>query len=46
MVDVDDFLTPDHLVLGFPGSDKHRLFQDLATLASGATALSSGRHPA
>ena len=39
MVDVDDFLSPDHLVLSFPGSDKHRLFQDLATLASGATGL-------
>jgi PTS system nitrogen regulatory IIA component len=39
MVDVDDFLSPDRLILGFPGSDKRQLFQDLADLASRSTGL-------
>ena len=39
MVDVDDFLSPDRLILGFPSSDKQQLFHDLAGLASSATGL-------
>jgi hypothetical protein len=33
MVDVDDFLSPDRLLLGFPSTSKGQLFHDLAALA-------------
>ena len=39
MVEVEDFLSPDRLILGFPGGDKRQLFEGLATLAAGATGL-------
>ena len=37
MVDIEDFLSPDRLLLAFPASSKRQLFQDLAALASAAT---------
>jgi PTS system nitrogen regulatory IIA component len=39
MVDVDDFLSPDRLLLGFPSTSKGQLFHDLAALAGTATGI-------
>lgn len=39
MVDVEEFLSPDRLLLGFPSSSKRQLFHDLATRAGVATGL-------
>ncbi|HVI34746.1 MAG TPA: PTS sugar transporter subunit IIA [Gaiellales bacterium] len=37
MVDIDEFLSPDRLLLDFPGDSKQQLFHDLANLASTVT---------
>ena len=42
MVDIDDFLSPDRLLLGFPSTDKRQLFHDLAATAAAATHLDAG----
>ena len=42
MVDIDDFLSPDRLLLGFPSTDKRQLFHDLAATAAAATHLDQG----
>jgi PTS system nitrogen regulatory IIA component len=42
MVDVDDFLSPDHIVLNFPATSKAQLFQDLAAMAAAAAGLDTG----
>lgn len=39
MVDIEDFLSPDRLLLAFPASSKRQLFEDLAALASAATKI-------
>src|SRR5262245_18884141 len=39
MVDVEDFLNPDRLLLGFPSATKAQLFHDLAAVAAAATGL-------
>jgi PTS system nitrogen regulatory IIA component len=42
LVDVDDFLTPDRLLLGYPSTNKRQLFHDLAATAGAATGLDPG----
>jgi nitrogen PTS system EIIA component len=42
MVEVDDFLSPDRLLLGFPSTSKGQLFHDLAAVAGVATGLEPG----
>jgi len=37
MVDIDEFLSPERLLLDFPGDSKQQLFHDLANLASTVT---------
>ena len=39
MVDVEDFLSPDRLLLEFPSTSKGQLFHDLAAVAAAATGL-------
>jgi nitrogen PTS system EIIA component len=37
MVDIDEFLSPERLLLDFPGDSKQQLFHNLANLASTVT---------
>jgi nitrogen PTS system EIIA component len=39
MVEIDEFLSPQRMVLGLRSGSKRQLFQDLATMAGAATGL-------
>ena len=39
MVEIDDFLSPERMLLGLRSGSKRQLFQDLATMAAAATGL-------